>query len=246
MPPFHGRPAQALLAAHLNETVPALGLRRYDVPPALDALVHRLLAKDPAQRPKSAAQVLRALDEVEVASGAMTAPADRPRARHAPSPRALWLVGGALAAVVAAAATWAATRPARPADTSHAIAVIPLRAVSGDSVETRVADGLASQLGTELAQVAGYRVTSQTTVRTALRETSPRDPLGDAVGAGLLVEGTVQRERDALRVNVRLVDAVRDSTLWAATRAGRVDSLFALQDAVTQDIVAALRLRGSP
>ena len=247
VPPFHGRTPQALLAAHLGEAPPPLSARRYDVPPALDALIHRLLAKDPTQRPKSAAQLLRALDEVELGSGAVAAPTDRPRAlRRRTVPRAAWPVAGVLAAVVAAAGIWAATRSAGAgADVSRAIAVIPLRAVGDDSVETRVADGLASQLGTALAQVGGYRVTSQTAVRTALRETSPRDPLGAAVGAGLLVEGTVQRERDALRVNVRLVDAVRDSTLWASTRTGRVDSLFALQDAIAQDVVAALRLRGT-
>jgi TolB-like protein len=80
--------------------------------------------------------------------------------------------------------------------------------------------------------VAGYRITSQTGTAAALGA----GPLGVA----FLLEGTVQRERRVLRVNLRFVDASRDSTMWTVVRQGVSDSLLALQDAVTQAAVAAL------
>ena len=61
--PFGARTPQALVAAHLTEAPAPLGARRTDTPPALAALVMRLLAKDPAARPQSADAVLRALDD---------------------------------------------------------------------------------------------------------------------------------------------------------------------------------------
>jgi serine/threonine-protein kinase len=65
VPPFGDRPARALLTAHLLEAPPPLAERRPDLPPALGALVMRLLAKDPADRPGRADDVLRALDALE-------------------------------------------------------------------------------------------------------------------------------------------------------------------------------------
>src|SRR5205823_10226663 len=67
-PPFHGRSPQQLLAAQLTEPPPAIGGRRYDVPEALVALVMKLLEKDPANRPKTAADVTRALEDPAVVS----------------------------------------------------------------------------------------------------------------------------------------------------------------------------------
>ncbi|HEY9229359.1 MAG TPA: serine/threonine-protein kinase, partial [Gemmatimonadaceae bacterium] len=68
-PPFHGRAPQQLLAAQLTEPPPPIASRRYDVPEALAALLMRLLEKDPAKRPKTAAEVARALEDPMVISG---------------------------------------------------------------------------------------------------------------------------------------------------------------------------------
>ena len=67
--PFHGRTPQKLLAAHMGERPEPIGRVRADCPPALAALVMRCLEKDPADRPQSAAEVLRALDGVGTPSG---------------------------------------------------------------------------------------------------------------------------------------------------------------------------------
>ncbi|HET7240245.1 MAG TPA: hypothetical protein VFI77_03745, partial [Gemmatimonadales bacterium] len=56
-----------------------------------------------------------------------------------------------------------------------------------------------------------------------------------------VLDGTVQRERTRVRVNLRLVDASRDSTMWAIARVGSLDSLFALQDTLRAAATGALR-----
>src|SRR6202000_2876158 len=86
-PPFHGRAPQQLLAAQLTEAPAPIGARRYDVPQALAALVMKLLEKDPAKRLRSAADVVRALEDPDVVSGTFVA---APAVGH--PPRALWAV----------------------------------------------------------------------------------------------------------------------------------------------------------
>src|SRR4051812_11258845 len=81
-PPFHGRAPQQLLAAQLTEPPPPIGSRRYDVPGALAMLIMRLLEKDPASRPRNAAEVARALEDPAVVSG--TFASEPPRRNEAP------------------------------------------------------------------------------------------------------------------------------------------------------------------
>src|SRR5262245_12469825 len=99
-PPFHGRAPQQLLAAQLTEAPPPIASRRYDVPQALSSLLMRLLEKDPAKRPKTAAEVARALEDPSVVSGTFVSatPAAVPKPR-----RVLWALAGAgiLASVAA-------------------------------------------------------------------------------------------------------------------------------------------------
>src|SRR5689334_4321863 len=68
-PPFHGRAPQQLLAAQLTEAPAPIASRRYDVPEALATLIMRLLEKEPAKRPKTANEVVRALEDPSVVSG---------------------------------------------------------------------------------------------------------------------------------------------------------------------------------
>jgi TolB-like protein len=95
--------------------------------------------------------------------------------------------------------------------------------MDSDERETAVARSLTADLATALSAVPGYRVASQ--------------PLG----VDFLLEGTVQRERRVLRVNLRFIHATRDSTMWTVVRRGVVDSVLDLQDSVSQAAAAALR-----
>src|SRR4029077_16159326 len=79
-PPFHGRAPQQLLAAQLTEPPPPIASRRYDVPEALATLLMKLLEKDPAKRPRTAAEVARALEDPSVVSGTFVS-AQQPRAQ---------------------------------------------------------------------------------------------------------------------------------------------------------------------
>ncbi len=252
-PPFYGRTPQALLAAQLSEVPPPLSLRRYDVPPELDNLISKCLEKDPLRRPESATAVLRALEDPSMVSGIFNAPVS-PRRR----PGWTLVLAGLVALLVVAATvrvwvrqrTAATPAAAAPVPTAPAlersIAVLPLDGVGSDSRARNVADGITSELTNAMAGIAGMRVSSAASALAIRDRIRSRRDSTVAPDVALLVEGTVQRERNALRVVMRLVDVARDSTMWAQTFNGVADSTLQLQSTVAQAVTAGVIARLSP
>jgi eukaryotic-like serine/threonine-protein kinase len=245
-PPFHGRSPQALLAAQMSETPPALWSRRYDVPKPLADLVMQSLEKDPRRRPESAASVLRTLEDPSIVSDVFAAP---PAARKRSTRKAI--MAGVTLLLMIAAALWvtrwlrsqSGVAPTATLSTSSAaprsIAVLPLTSIGNDERARAAGDGIASELVNAVARVEGFRVASLTESRAAFDSARGIAALGRALGVVYLLEGTVQRERDRLRVMMRLVRVANDSTMWAETFQGSADSAFVLQDAIARSVAAA-------
>jgi serine/threonine-protein kinase len=264
-PPFHGRTPQALLAAQLSEIPAPLTSRRYDVSVPLSTLIMQCLEKEPAKRPKSANDVLRMLDDPGILVSDAFPATEAPRQRR----KRYTEIGIGALVVAAVAAAWVLTEPdaapgtadsakarqdsaarttstaagtAAPAtpSTPTAVVVFPLVSVGNDTQAGQAAEGITSELATAISRVPGVRVSSQTTaaaVRQGVR--TPADA-ARALNATMLVEGTVQRARERLRVSVRLISVANDSTVWAATIDGSANDALALQDSTVRAVAAAV------
>ena len=246
-PPFYGRTPQALLAAQLSETPPALSSRRYDVPKALSDLIAQCLQKDPRKRPESAQYLLRELEDPVMVSGIFDAPAEIAQ-RSRRSALTGWLLAGAAVAttiwlVFSGTREKAAAVPASASGTlatvGGSLAVLPFDAIGGDVQSRQVADGITSELTTAMAGVPGLRVSSRATAAAIRNRQVSRDS-SSTTDVLMLLDGSVQRERGALRVSVRLLRAATDSTMWAQTFNGVTDSVFQLQSAIVQSVTAAV------
>jgi TolB-like protein len=120
------------------------------------------------------------------------------------------------------------------------LAVLPFEAIGGDARGKDVADGITSELTTAMANVPGLRVASNASaiaIRNRLRGSADSAASAEVL---MLLDGTVQRERNNLRVSVRLVRAATDSTMWAQTFNGVADSTFQMQTSVVQAVTAAV------
>ncbi|MFI5230825.1 MAG: protein kinase, partial [Gemmatimonadales bacterium] len=164
-PPFHGRAPQQLLAAQLTEPPPPIAARRYDVPQALAALIMRLLEKEPDKRPRTAAEVARALEDPAVVSG--TFESAKPSQSSRPK-RVIWALAGAgILASVAAGGAWfsnrhtvpnpGSTAPIGAAAAMKSIAVMPLVNIGGDTSDVYFAEGMTAQVTTALSKLRGLR-----------------------------------------------------------------------------------------
>src|SRR5436190_24259045 len=133
-------------------------------------------------------------------------------------------------------------------DTSvKSIAVLPFENLSDDKQNTYFADGVQDQILTNLARVADLRVISHTTVR-QYKSGEPRNlrEIGRQLGVTHILEGSVQRAGDHLRIAAQLIDARTDSQVWAETYDRTAADLFAIQSELAESIVAQLQAKLSP
>src|SRR5437879_7311635 len=127
------------------------------------------------------------------------------------------------------------------------IAVLPFASLSLDKSDAYFADGVQDQILTNLAKVSDLKVISHTSVRQYksgvnrnLRE------IGQQLGVAYILEGSVQRASDRLRINAELIDARTDTHIWAETYDRKAADLFAIQSELAQSIVGQLQAKISP
>jgi len=248
-PPFHGRAPQQLLAAQLTEPPPPIASRRYDVPQALAQLVMKLLEKDPTKRPKTAAEVTRALEDPAVVSGTFVS-AQMPSA-HRPK-RVLWALAGAgILASVAAGGAWFNNRrggaapavggatAAIPVSVAKSIAVMPLVNISRDTSDAYFAAGMTAEVTNALSRIPGLRVATANESAKRDQITSPSE-IGKALNVSMVLVGTVQRDKDRMRVTARLVNTSDGLTVWSDMFERESKDVFKVQDDISSAIVAAI------
>jgi TolB-like protein/Tfp pilus assembly protein PilF len=127
------------------------------------------------------------------------------------------------------------------------IAVLPFENLSDDKQNTYFADGVQDQILTNLGRVSDLKVISHTTVR-QYKSGVPRNlrEIGKQLGVTHILEGSVQRAGDRLRIAAQLIDARTDSQVWAETYDRTAADLFAIQSELAESIVAQLQTKLSP
>ncbi|MGB2605219.1 MAG: tetratricopeptide repeat protein [Candidatus Sulfotelmatobacter sp.] len=129
----------------------------------------------------------------------------------------------------------------RPAKRFSSIAVLPLENLSNDPGQEYFADGMTDQLITDLAQLGSLRVISRTSVMhyKGGKETVPQ--IGRELGVDALIEGTVERVDNRVRIRVQLIDTASDHHLWASTYDHELNDVLLLQSTAARDIAAEIQ-----
>ncbi|HEV7991724.1 MAG TPA: protein kinase [Gemmatimonadaceae bacterium] len=250
-PPFAGLAPRALLAARMTEDPPHICSVRPGVPQALADLVMKCLQRDPDDRPQSAGELLAALDDPAMVSGAF---ASAPTIDHWRWLRD-WRIAAAMVLVLAAlgalvtqlrrrAAVTSAAASASKAPVAHAasrIAVLPLVSIGGDSANAYLADGITNELASALSRVPGVQVVSPSRAAAMLASGKSPSDVGRELAVTRQLEGTVQREGKRLRVTARLVDVKDGVMAWSDMYERDATDLLSVQEELARVITGAVR-----
>ncbi|HEX9668075.1 MAG TPA: protein kinase, partial [Thermoanaerobaculia bacterium] len=280
--PFRGERDQAVMHSIVARDFAVEPLPQGEAP-VLTPLLARLLAKDPAERYQSAAEVVAdlrlllglpgsasskttplsvpwqaanvarsaaAVSAATLVSGAPLRPVEAPSWTARFLPRRRWVTGAALAllALVALTAYRALGRSTDPlADGGQTtperrvLAVLPFKDLSGLSGGQLLGDGLSETVSARLASVAGVQVVPPSAAAAGTAATDPRGAARE-LGADLILQGTVQRSGDRMRITYAVLEAERGVQLAGDTLTGLDADLFAIQDRLAASVVRSLDL----
>jgi eukaryotic-like serine/threonine-protein kinase len=189
--------------------------------PAVGELVQGLLEKDPVKRPRNMEDVLVALNTCvqqlgrTPAADAATAHRPRRRRRDEPSRR-------------------------KPTKT---IAVLPFVNMSADAEQEYFSDGLAEEVLNALAHVDGLRVTGRTSSFSFKGKNADLRDIGETLGVGAVLEGSVRKARDRVRITAHLVRVADGYHVWSHSYDREMTDIFAVQDEIARAVVDALKLK---
>src|SRR5258708_4161181 len=236
-PPFAGRTLSEIHRAQKSSVLPIEQLKAAQVPSRLKSLLGSMLAFEPASRPGTRELAARLQ-------------------RCSPEARSIRRTRVALAAAaiaLAVAACWIVWKsefirhPVTLTAPEKSIAVLPFENRSDDQANAYFADGVQDEILTDLAKIADLKVISRTSVM-QYKSGAPRNlrEIAQQLGVANVVEGSVQRSGNRVRVNAQLIDARTDAHLWAQTYDRDLADVFAIQSEIAKAIADQLQAKLSP
>ena len=208
--------------------------------------------------PQSFKNIAEPIQIWQVTAEGIAAVGDRGAAKGRGTPSKRLIAGAATAlAVVAIAGGWYATRQSVPPHASEpkpaatradarSIAVLPFTNMSDDKDAAYFADGVHEELLTQLALLGELKVVSRTSVAEYRKSPKNVRQIAAELGVGSLVEGSVRRAGNQVRVTAQLVDASTDKHVWAGSYDRELKDIFAIQSELATEIAKALKVSLAP
>ena len=242
--PVSGVTLSDIKTAHASGRRQTLRDVRPDLPAAFVRVVDRALSPYPAGRPATAGALEADLTTSLELLTATPAPVPAPPRRGA---RYVLMGSIALAAALTvawASGLWTAVTHRTGAPRVRSLAVLPLRNMTGEP--DYFTAGMTDLLTTNLSKMKALRVIASSSVRTYQHDNLPLRDIAAALNVDAIVQGTVFRDGDRLRVTAQLVSAADQSSLWAETYERDVRDAFTLQSDLARDIARGINVSLTP
>src|SRR6266576_370066 len=232
--PFVGRTMEEIRARQTSE-LPLEQLRGLHLPGQVITLLKSMLAPDPKDRPQAARDLLSAVHSCY----ARFNPEARSRRKR------VVLAGAALTLAIAAIAlgTWLYQRTLSSTQMERSIAVLPFENLSRNPDNAYFAEGIQDEILTRLSKIADLKVISRTSTQHYKSAPTNLPEIARQLGVAHILEGSVQKSGDAVRVNVQLIKAASDSHLWADTYDRKLIDVFFVESDVAKAVADQLRAK---
>jgi serine/threonine protein kinase/Tfp pilus assembly protein PilF len=232
--PFVGRTMEEIRARQTDE-LPLEQLRNLHLPAQVIGLLKSMVAPDPKNRPQTARELLSAVHSCYERFN--------PKARSRRRRVAFAAAAATLAIGALALGTWLyqRARPFTPMERS--IAVLPFENLSSDKENAYFAEGIQDEILTRLSKIADLKVISRTSTQHYKSTPENLPEIAKQLGVAHILEGSVQKSADAVRVNVQLIKAATDSHLWSDTFDRKLTDIFSVESEVSKAIADQLRAK---
>ncbi|MBU1699566.1 MAG: protein kinase [Candidatus Eisenbacteria bacterium] len=226
--PFEGATLSDVGASILRDTPPLLTQYRPDLPRHLGRILAHCMEKEPERRYQSAKDIRNELEALrdEIRSGESSIGDNRrafePDATPVPPPEP--------------------AVPARPAPELHSIAVLPFVNMSSDAEQEYFSDGISEELLNLLSKVKQLRVTSRSSAFSFKGQNLEIPEIAGRLNVAHILEGSVRKAGNRVRVTAQLIEAAADIHLWSETFDRTLDDIFAIQDEIAAVVVERLRI----
>lgn len=248
-PPFRGETPSDCIASILTKEPPPLSGVLPDVPLKLESILQKALRKNRDERYQTIKEMLADLHilkgELETES---SSPQTKARAESIVSKikrnkrGALLTLAAAL--LVSGAVAYSFFFVARaPLPNEKSIAVLPFENLSEEKSNAYFADGIQDEILTRLSKIADLKVISRTSTQRYKKKSQKLSEIANQLGVANLLEGSVQKTNDQVRVNVQLIRAANDSHLWAETYDRKLTDIFSVESEVAKTIADQLRAK---
>jgi TolB-like protein/Tfp pilus assembly protein PilF len=215
-----------------------------DVPLKLEEILQKAVRKDRDERYQTARELLGDLHtlkgELELAGPARAGVIVRQIKRHKRGVL-LMLAVAILAAGAFAYSFFFVTPPPPPNEKS--IAVLPFENLSEEKSSAYFADGIQDEILTRLSKIADLKVISRTSTQRYKHTSQSPSQIAHQLGVANLLEGSVQKTNDQVRVNVQLITAANDTHLWAETYDRKLTDIFVVESDIATTIAKTLQAR---
>jgi len=247
---FPGATSGVIFEAILNRAPAPLLRLNPALPAEFERVIHKALEKDRGLRYQSAADLRADLRRVKRESESTKAAVSHPAPRLLPGRREIYAVAGVLIVLLAlggyALYQKRASSPAALTAAKPSIAVLPLRNLSSETDSAYFTDGMTDEITTKLSKIQGVNVAPRSTVATVKVADQSPAALGPQLGVRYLLEGTVRKSGNQVRINVHLIDSTTGFQTWADDFTGELKDVFSLQEQTALKIAGALNLQLSP
>src|SRR6478752_494878 len=246
-PPFRGETPSDCIAAILTAEPAPVSSISPDLPTKRESILQNALRKNTDERYQTIKEMLtelRILKAKREAEGSLTQTRSHGDSNASeikrPKRGVLVTLVAALLAAVAAACFFFFGAPA-PLANEKSIAVLPFENLSEDKSNAYFADGIQDEILTRLSKIADLKVISRTSTQRYKKTRQKSSEIAKQLGVANLLEGSVQKTNDQVRVNVQLIRAANDSHLWAETFDRKLTDIFSVESEVARAIADQLR-----
>jgi serine/threonine protein kinase/cytochrome c-type biogenesis protein CcmH/NrfG len=250
--PFSGDSAGVIFDGIMNRA-PASALRLNPaLPAAFEQVLEKSLEKDRELRYQSAADLRTDLKRIQRGSDSgQTSAVSTHAVAGLRSKRALVFAGVAVLILLILVGVFAWYGKHSPAQSQAAtvkpsVAVLPLQNLSAEPDSTYFSDGMTDEITTKLSKIQAIDVASHSSVAAMKSTDKNAAEIGKSLGVRYLLEGSVRKAGDQVRINVHLIDSTTGFQVWADDFVGEMKDVFSLQEQSALKIAQSLNLKLSP